>query len=47
MHRLWVPAVNNDRRWGRWAFVEIMDMQDARAKLAEYTAGGRPQHVVE
>ena len=42
MNRLWVPAVNNDGRWGRWAFVEIMDMQDARAKLAEYTAGGTP-----
>ncbi len=30
---LWVPAVNNDRRWS--ILVEIMDMQDARAKLAE------------
>ncbi|MGI9306973.1 MAG: BPTD_3080 family restriction endonuclease [Gammaproteobacteria bacterium] len=38
MNRFWVPSVNNDGRWGRWAFVEIMDMQDARAKLAEYTA---------
>ena len=47
MNRLWVPAVNNDGRWGRWAFVEIMDIQDAREKLAEYTAGGRPQQVAE
>ena len=41
MDRLWVPAINNDGRWGRWAFVEIMDMQDARTKLAEFTQGGK------
>ena len=35
--RHWVPAVNNDGRWGRWAFLEIMDMQNARARLAEFT----------
>ncbi len=30
--RLWLPAVNNDGRWGRWAAVEIMapmEMMDA------------------
>jgi len=32
-NRLWVPAVNSDGRWGKWAFIEIMDMQDARSKL--------------
>ncbi len=37
MNQLWIPAVNNYRRWGRWAFVEIMDMQDATVKLAEFT----------
>ena len=37
MNRLWIPAVNNDGRWGRWAFVEIMDMQNAREALATYT----------
>ena len=47
MNRLWVPAVNNDGRWGRWAFVEIMDMQDARKKLANFTTGGRMPQVAE
>ena len=37
MNRLWVPSVNNDGRLGRWAFLEIMDMQDARKKLADFT----------
>lgn len=41
MRRLWIPAINNDGRWGRWQFLEIMDMQDAKAKLAEYTGGKR------
>ncbi|MBK8840958.1 MAG: hypothetical protein IPO30_20495 [Hyphomonadaceae bacterium] len=30
--RLWLPAVNNDGRWGRWQAVEILeptDMKDA------------------
>ncbi len=27
---LWTPAVNNDGRWGRWAFVEITDPWDAK-----------------
>lgn len=39
MNRFWVPSVNNDGHWGRWAFVEIMDMQNARKKLAEFTSG--------
>ncbi|MDA7984293.1 MAG: DEAD/DEAH box helicase family protein [Alphaproteobacteria bacterium] len=42
MKRFWIPSVNNDGRWGRWAFVESMDPQDFRSKLAEFTAGGRP-----
>ena len=25
----WVPAINNDGRFGRWAFVEITDPWDA------------------
>ena len=47
MNRLWIHSVNNDGRWGRWAFVEIMDMQDAREKLAEFTFGGRTPRAVE
>lgn len=30
MHKLWIPAINNDGRWGRWAFTEIMDPQYLR-----------------
>ena len=37
MHRLWVPAVNNDGRWGRWAFAEIMDPQNFKTILQHYT----------
>ncbi len=33
--RQWVPAVNNDGRWGRWAFVEITNMKEAREILAD------------
>jgi len=33
---LWVPAANNDRRFGRWRFIEIKDrhevMKEIRAK---------------
>ena len=49
MNKLWIPAINNDGRWGRWAFEEIMDPQDMRltggdepaAILKKYTKGGR------
>ena len=47
--RRWVPAVNNDGRWGRWAFLEIMDMQNARTRLAKFTrppiVGGGKHHT--
>lgn len=39
MRRLWVPAMNNYRKYGRWAFVEIRDMQNARAELAKFIKG--------
>jgi len=43
---LWVPAVNNDGRFGRWAFLEISDPWDAkdtiRAHLAESAAEVSP-----
>jgi type III restriction enzyme len=42
---LWIPAVNNDGRFGRWAFVEVTDPWDAkntvratmRKQAADYT----------
>jgi len=41
---LWVPAVNDDGRWGRWSFIEVVDPWDAanaiRAHLAALKAGG-------
>ena len=39
MNKLWIASVNNDGGWGRWAFVEILDMDQARKKLAQFTAG--------
>jgi type III restriction enzyme len=27
---LWIPAINNDGRFGRWAFLEITDPWDAK-----------------
>jgi type III restriction enzyme len=36
---LWVPAVNNDGRWGRWGFVEIVDPWDAANAIRAYIAG--------
>ncbi len=41
MNRVWIPAVNNDVRWGRWAFEEILDPQHAREQLAKHAVGGK------
>lgn len=41
MEKSWIPAVNNYKKFGRWQFLEIMDMQDAREKLAKFTKGAR------
>lgn len=30
---LWVPAVNNDARWGEWRFVEVSDIWDVNNDL--------------
>lgn len=43
MNRRWIPSINGDGRWGRWKFVEIMDMQDARERLAEFAFGSGRQ----
>ena len=33
---LWVPAVNNDGRFGRWAFLELRDPWNAKTEITEY-----------
>jgi type III restriction enzyme len=42
---LWVPAVNNDGRFGRWSFLEISDPWDAKNTIRahlETKSAGRP-----
>ncbi|RZU77623.1 type III restriction enzyme [Micromonospora kangleipakensis] len=36
---LWVPAVNNDGRYGTWSFLEITDPSNARTMLRETVEG--------
>ncbi len=36
---LWAPAVNNDGRFGRWAFLEISDPWDAKETMRGFLAG--------
>ena len=38
LNRCWLPSVNSQRRWGRWAFVEIRDMEKAYEHISEFTA---------
>jgi type III restriction enzyme len=38
MQNLWVPAVNNDRRFGRWVFLEIRDIHDAERIIRKFLA---------
>ncbi len=35
---LWVPAVNNECRFGRWAFIEIRDPWSAQREIRELIA---------
>ena len=35
---LWVPAVNNDSRFGRWSFLEISDPWDAKNTIRAHLA---------
>jgi type III restriction enzyme len=37
---LWVPAVNNDGRFGRWSFLEISDPWDAKNVIRAQLIGG-------
>ena len=39
MKRLWVPAVNNAKRFGRWSFLELTDKWDADRLIREHIAG--------
>jgi type III restriction enzyme len=36
MRSLWIPAVNNEGRFGRWDFLEIRDPWNAQTLLREY-----------
>ena len=38
---LWVPAVNNDGRYGRWDFIEISDPWDAKNTIRAHLATER------
>jgi type III restriction enzyme len=33
---LWVPAINNDRRFGKWAFLELRDPWNAKTEITEF-----------
>jgi type III restriction enzyme len=36
VQKFWVPAVNNEGRWGRWAFLEITDIETAKESLIAF-----------
>jgi type III restriction enzyme len=42
---LWIPAVNNDGRWGRWAFIEIVDPWDAKNTIRAFLKGANVDGV--
>ena len=35
LNRLWLPAVNNDGRWGRWSAIEIVEPTDMTNQFSE------------
>jgi type III restriction enzyme len=35
LNRLWLPAVNNDGRWGRWSAIEIVEPTDMTIQFSE------------
>jgi len=37
---LWVPAINNDGRFGRWAIMEVFDPWDAESHIRSATSVG-------
>jgi len=36
VRNLWVPAINNDGRFGKWAFLELRDPWNAKTEITEY-----------
>lgn len=40
---LWVPAVNNDGQFGRWAFIEISDPWDAKNMIRAFLSDPKPE----
>jgi type III restriction enzyme len=46
LSRLWVPAVNNDGRWGRWAAVEIIQPTDMMDSLRLQLQTGVDQALI-
>ena len=36
---LWIPAINNDGRFGKWGFVEIRDSYNAKTEIREIIEG--------
>jgi len=35
---LWVPAINNDGRFGKWAFLELRDPWNAKTEITDFLA---------
>jgi type III restriction enzyme len=42
---LWVPAVNHEGAFGRWAFYEVRDPWNAKRELRQFLAGNRVESV--
>ena len=43
LSRLWVPAVNNDGRWGRWQAIEIVEPTDMTLQFTDSIWGDAKQ----
>ena len=39
---LWVPAINNDGRFGKWAFLELRDPWNAKTEITEFLRTQKP-----
>ena len=39
-NHLWVPAINNYARFGRWEFIEVRDPWDAAHKIRKFLSAG-------
>lgn len=49
LERLWIPAINNDGRWGRWRAIEILEPTDmVEALMADdWKTPKHAAHIVE